>query len=169
MQLLAPTRRLAVISVVITGAAASVATSPISADARVNLTLPVAHLSEAHPVATYRLRASGTGMAKPSYATFFILGASAKAATVPLVLEVSNSFDMPGPYPYDGTTNAQVSFPCDALPCQDVIDVRLELRPQPDGTWPPPVDWSLQALFEITFEHTREVPAGATAQLELVP
>jgi len=172
MQLPTRLHRLAVIGVVVTGAVASIATTQVFATLQASLDLPPAQLSQAHPVATYRIHATAMGSAHPEYPNVIVDARSVSGMAAPVVLtahsSVSSEQGEPPRLIEVPTISTGADINCDALPCADDVDVRIELRPRADGTWPPPDEWTLSAELQIDFDGRRDVPPGVSGALELV-
>jgi hypothetical protein len=170
MQLSPHARRRAVISVVVLGAVASIATSRNYATIEASLELPPVQLSEANPVAIFRLHATGEGRAASTSGHVEILAFSTQAVPAPILLSASSRIDdEPGTGAEVASVGTSVAIDCEAMPCADDVVIRLELRRRVDGTWPAPGEWMVSAELNIQIGDHQEPPRGTKATLERVP
>jgi len=165
MKLSARARRLAVAAVVITGAAASIATSTLEDVINGYLQLPTTRLDVTQPVATYHVRMRGTGSSGKARGWIDVSLGSVEQPATPIVLEVTTGAQHDEVL-IDSDNGLDVPVRCDALPCSDDIEVQISLRPRSDGTWP-------VAAYNIQVDGTISVDGGSRSDdaltLELVP
>jgi hypothetical protein len=157
-------RRRALVAVVSVGAVASIATSKIPDQLTSYVDVGLPHLEVSHPVATYHLRATGTGTLSKTAGHVEVNVDAAVRTGASTLLSATSSVD----HVVADAGALRVRVACDRLPCADDVYVRVELRPNADGTWPGPSDWNVTAGLVIDATDG-SIPADAGASLSVVP